>query len=75
MNIEKKSALLLSVIWFLRGGQKFGMIPSKIVKQHKDFLVRKSCKIIRMDKINSILVVDLKEGKASISVDEITKSN
>jgi hypothetical protein len=54
-----------------KGKTKLGMIPKKIVKDHKELLVKKNCRIIKIDQANSIFIVELTEPLASQGNDEI----
>ena len=54
-----------------KGKTKIGMIPKKITVDHPEFLIKKSCRIVRIDQSNSVFVVELKENLVARGSDEI----
>ena len=48
-----------------KGRTKIGMIPQKIATQHKELMKKKYCRIEKIDKIKSIIIVVLKERKTA----------
>jgi hypothetical protein len=45
----------------VKGQTKIGMIPSEVVRNHKELLRRKNCRISRIDQANSLIMVVIGE--------------
>ena len=45
-----------------KGETKLGMIPGAVARDFKKFLVKKSCRVVRVDAEKSIFLVELEEG-------------
>lgn len=57
-----------------KGQAKLGMIPKEIATHYKEFLIRKSCRITKIDQENKVFMVELTDNQASQGKNEIQSS-
>lgn len=57
-----------------KGKTKIGMIPKKFAQENKKFLVKKNCRIVKIDHEKAVLVVELAETIVLGENDEIKSS-
>jgi hypothetical protein len=51
----------------VKGQTKIGMIPSDVISQHKELTQKKRCRIVKMDKDKSIIIVRFEETSVVVN--------